>query len=65
MNGTVLYDGTRWIPALRAVDEMGSGACLAAAAVSRDVHGLVAIANGPDYCLCGRTWPCEQRAASA
>lgn len=27
------------------------------------IHGLVAIANGPDYCLCGLTWPCAQRAA--
>jgi len=25
-------------------------------------HGLVAIANGPDYCLCGHTWPCGKRA---
>jgi len=25
------------------------------------VHGLVAIANGPDYCLCGATWPCSRR----
>ena len=25
------------------------------------VHGLVAIANGPDYCLCGTTWPCARR----
>jgi hypothetical protein len=23
------------------------------------VHGLVAIANGPDYCLCGNLWPCR------
>jgi hypothetical protein len=23
------------------------------------VHGLVAIANGPDYCLCGNVWPCK------
>jgi hypothetical protein len=25
------------------------------------VHGLVAIANGPDYCLCGGAWPCARR----
>lgn len=23
------------------------------------IHGLVAIANGPDYCLCGNRWPCR------
>ena len=26
------------------------------------VHGLVAIANGPDYCLCGNFWPCRPEA---
>jgi len=25
------------------------------------VHGLIAIANGPDYCLCGGTWPCDRQ----
>ncbi|MBR7825923.1 hypothetical protein KDK95_06355 [Actinospica sp. MGRD01-02] len=29
------------------------------------VHGLVAIANGPDYCLCGNLWPCRPSAESA
>ena len=29
------------------------------------VHGLVAIANGPDYCLCGNPWPCRPSADSA
>lgn len=29
------------------------------------VHGLVAIANGPDYCLCGNPWPCRPAAESA
>ena len=24
------------------------------------VHGLIAIANGPDYCMCGATWPCAR-----
>lgn len=23
------------------------------------IHGLVAIAKGPDYCLCGNLWPCK------
>jgi hypothetical protein len=26
------------------------------------IHGLVAIANGPDYCLCGNQWPCRPAA---
>jgi hypothetical protein len=30
-----------------------------------EVHGLVAIANGPDYCLCGNLWPCRPSADSA
>jgi len=29
------------------------------------IHGLVAIANGPDYCLCGNHWPCRPAADSA
>ena len=29
------------------------------------VHGLVAIANGPDYCLCGNPWPCRPSAELA
>ena len=29
------------------------------------IHGLVAIANGPDYCLCGNFWPCRPEAESA
>jgi len=29
------------------------------------VHGLVAIANGPDYCLCGNPWPCRLSTESA
>jgi hypothetical protein len=28
------------------------------------IHGLVAIANGPDYCLCGNHWPCRPAADS-
>jgi hypothetical protein len=27
------------------------------------IHGLVAIANGPDYCLCGQNWPCTRSGA--
>ncbi len=64
MNGTVLYNGTRWwFPAQRALSGMGTDSRLAAAEAPRTVHGLVAIANGPDYCLCGGTWPCELRSA--
>ena len=38
---------------------------LADARVARHaVHGLVAIANGPDYCLCGNLWPCRPSAES-
>lgn len=29
------------------------------------IHGLVAIANGPDYCLCGNVWPCRPSGAVA
>jgi hypothetical protein len=29
------------------------------------IHGLVAIANGPDYCLCGNHWPCRPAADAA
>jgi hypothetical protein len=29
------------------------------------VHGLVAIANGPDYCLCGNHWPCRRPEADS
>jgi hypothetical protein len=32
---------------------------LAPAQTAHRVHGLVAIANGPDYCLCGNVWPCR------
>ncbi|MBR7833594.1 hypothetical protein KDL01_09975 [Actinospica durhamensis] len=32
---------------------------LAPAQMAHPVHGLVAIANGPDYCLCGNLWPCR------
>jgi hypothetical protein len=31
----------------------------AAAPAPHQIHGLVAIANGPDYCLCGNLWPCR------
>lgn len=51
MTGTVLFDGKR------------SAVAAPPREAPHDLHGLVAIANGPDYCLCGRTWPCEKRAA--
>ena len=38
-----------------------TGARTATATVEHLVHGLVAIANGPDYCLCGATWPCSRQ----
>jgi hypothetical protein len=61
MPGTVLYDGkrstTETCPAPQTTD-----AHRAPAETLHALHGLVAIANGPDYCLCGRTWPCERRA---
>lgn len=31
------------------------------ATAEHSVHGLVAITDGPDYCLCGSTWPCPRR----
>jgi hypothetical protein len=31
---------------------------------SHAIHGLVAIANGPDYCLCGNVWPCKPGGAA-
>lgn len=30
-------------------------------AIEHLVHGLIAIANGPDYCMCGATWPCARQ----
>lgn len=33
----------------------------ATATAEYSVHGLVAITDGPDYCLCGSTWPCSRR----
>ena len=38
---------------------------LLARAARHQIHGLVAIANGPDYCLCGENWPCRPTAESA
>lgn len=29
------------------------------------VHGLIAIARGLDYCLCGNVWPCPCREVEA
>ena len=31
-----------------------------AVAAEHLIHGLIAIAKGPDYCLCGSTWPCAR-----
>lgn len=62
MNGTVLYDGKRSTTETCAVSRAAS-THLASTEAQHSLHGLVAIANGPDYCLCGRTWPCEERGA--
>jgi hypothetical protein len=60
VNGTFLYNGTCSVSAARpARAETGADTPQAA----HLVHGLVAIANGPDYCLCGGQWPCESRAS--
>ena len=61
MPGTVLYDGKRSITETCAAPQTPD-AGLATAEALHAMHGLVAIANGPDYCLCGRTWPCDRRA---
>jgi hypothetical protein len=59
MTGPFLYDGNR------PTGETGTPPAapeLAPDAESlHQTHGLVAIANGPDYCLCGHTWPCDKR----
>jgi hypothetical protein len=61
MPGTVLYDGKRSTTAQACAAPQPADAWLAPETLHA-MHGLVAIANGPDYCLCGRTWPCEKRA---
>lgn len=39
-----------------------SGATAAGPSVGEHlIHGLIAITDGPDYCLCGTTWPCPRR----
>ncbi len=60
MTGTVLYDGTRSTTQRRALPHAAE-TCLALDEAPHAMHGLVAISNGPDYCLCGRSWPCEKR----
>ncbi len=62
MTGTFLQDGNR-STAETAGSSATETACpaYAAPAEAHLTHGLVAIANGPDYCLCGLTWPCAQR----
>ena len=60
MTGTVLYDITR--PTTE--NSAPSAACGGHVVPGEPLHlthGLVAIANGPDYCLCGHTWPCDRR----
>ena len=61
MPGTVLYDGKRSTTQTCASPQTADTS-LATAEALHALHGLVAIANGPDYCLCGRAWPCEKRA---
>ncbi len=74
MTGTVLYDSARSTaeaqpgPPPRALG-FRSGAPsdvthVAYAAQVSHLHELVAIANGPDYCLCGQTWPCAHRVSA-
>ncbi|MGH3417239.1 MAG: hypothetical protein ACRDVE_06720 [Actinocrinis sp.] len=66
--GTVLYDGAPSTTGSRPEIRPGTPprAVPDQPGVRPDIthflHGLVAIANGPDYCLCGLTWPCAQRA---
>jgi hypothetical protein len=58
VNGTALHDGKL----VGAADEPPVHLVVSPPTESLHVtHGLVAIANGPDYCLCGRTWPCDER----
>jgi hypothetical protein len=73
MIGTVLHDGKRSTTETTETAETAETAETGVAATAHGssappaetlhvTHGLVAIANGPDYCLCGHTWPCEKRA---
>jgi hypothetical protein len=70
MDGTVLHDSGQLDEQLDGRLGEGLGLRVTSIAVAADlgcpiqptavpIHGLVAIANGPDYCLCGHTWPCE------
>lgn len=61
MPGTVVYDGKRSTTTQTCAVPQTTDTCLTPETLHA-MHGLVAIANGPDYCLCGRTWPCEKRA---
>jgi hypothetical protein len=61
MTGTVLHGIERptaetGAPPTARAEQAAPGAAL------HLTHGLVAIGNGPDYCLCGHTWPCDRRA---
>jgi hypothetical protein len=63
MTGTILHDGKRSTTET-AAPSAAHVTCPAYGATAESphlTHGLVAIANGPDYCLCGHTWPCDKR----
>jgi hypothetical protein len=60
MTGTVLHDSKRSTAVTTASMAAHPAHALPVEALHL-THGLVAIANGPDYCLCGHTWPCERR----
>ena len=63
MTGTILHYGKRSTTETAATSAAYSDRpeCAAAVESLHLTHGLVAIANGPDYCLCGHTWPCDRR----
>jgi hypothetical protein len=67
MTGTILHYGKRSTTGTAATSATYSNRSDCAATVEslHLTHGLVAIANGPDYCLCGHTWPCDRRTEEA
>lgn len=62
MTGTILHDGNRPSAETGTAPATHPAHPASAEALQHLTHGLVAIANGPDYCLCGHTWPCDRRA---
>jgi hypothetical protein len=69
VNGTALQDGNPSARAAVAAAPWSPVGDLPTHQVRRPptasmhvMHGLIAISNGPDYCLCGQTWPCEENA---